>query len=184
MLDGPRALTCDEVLKGFVARAQKTEIEARATAANAKNRKGGAWAKVEKILNMKLDDSDLSAPQLKVLLRAKLGPRGGLSAFKSKADRLEKWKEVKNDPWHETALPSSARAHVPALPFAAELADLGISPLPITALSPQAAPRPASLAQQSSLGAAVDSMSSVEELDRIIALAANRKRALEAGILE
>ena len=71
-------------------------------------------------------------------------------------------------------------APVPALPFAADLAEVGIDPLPVTVVSQPIAPR---TALPMSLGAAVDSMTSVQELDRIIALASNRKSAIQSGIL-
>jgi len=79
------------------------------------------------------------------------------------------------------------------LPWAAELEALGIVPLPLQALSPTAAAAaaaatPAPSAANTgllplSVGASVDAMTSIGDLDAFIEIAKNRKAALLAGSL-
>jgi hypothetical protein len=178
-LGGARALTSNAVLKGFVAREQQKAIEERGSVEKADSKKNEAWTAVQEIVSQSIEDDHLTDSQLKILIKAKVGPRGGISCLKTKTERLAKWKEVKDSPWHQSCIAVTDDTQdegAGALPYATELDALGITPAPLNVpIAPVA-----QLA--ASVGAAVDAMPSLSDLDAFIALAKNRKMALTAAI--
>jgi len=126
---------------------------------------------------------------MKTLVKGKLGLRGGVSELKSKAERLAKWLELKEKPWHKDVVEVGGdQARAATLPWAAELEALGIVPLPLQALAPPPppatpAPTVANAGLSLSVGASVDAMTSMSDLDAFIEIAKNRKAEILAGSL-
>ena len=92
---GAKALTCKEVLGGFVGRVQGVAKGAQTAAAAAHNVEKEVAAQARAILSQEIPDSELSSEQLGRLIRWKLAARGGSSKFVSKGDRQAKWATLK-----------------------------------------------------------------------------------------